>query len=86
MTKVWQISKEINLAEESLANFSTCLIVIFTLKSCTRRVRCQTVSTIHILENDGWWLLSITERTSELVEAVAEEGNLLLRVPSISGK
>ena len=31
--KVWRISKEINLAEESLANFSMQSIVIFVLKS-----------------------------------------------------
>ena len=37
---------------------------------------------IHVLENGGWQLLSITERTSELAEAMAEEGNLLLRVPA----
>ena len=37
---------------------------------------------IHVLENGGWQLLSITERTSELAEAMVEEGNLLLRVPA----
>ena len=37
---------------------------------------------IHMLENGRWWSLLITERTSELAEAMAEEGNLLLRVPA----
>ena len=41
---------------------------------------------IHVLENGGWRSLSITERTPELAKAMAEEGNLLLRVPSGSGK
>ena len=41
---------------------------------------------IHVLENGGWRSLSITERTSELAEAMAEEDNLLLRVPSGTGK
>ena len=43
-----------------------------------------------MLENGRWQSLSITEQTSELAEAMAEamaeEGNLLLRVPSGSGK
>ena len=76
--KVWRISKETNLAEESLANFSTRSIAIFALK-----IRGEY---IHVLVNGGWRSPSITERTSELAEAMAEEGNLLLRVPSGSGK
>ena len=40
---------------------------------------------IHVLENGGWWSMSITEQTSELAEAMVED-NLLLRIPSGSGK
>ena len=47
--KVWRISKEINLAEESLANFSMRSIVIFVLKSRLRRRGVK----LHVLENGG---------------------------------
>ena len=47
--KVWQINKEINLAEESLANFSTQSIVIFASKSRMRRRGAK----LHMLENGG---------------------------------
>ena len=39
-----------------------------------------------MLENGRWRSPSITERTSELAKAMAEEDNLLLRVPFGSGK
>ena len=73
------------MAEESLANFSMRSIVIFTLKAA-RGGAVQNSEYVYMLENGGWRSLSITERTSEFAEAMAEEGNLLLRITSRSGK